>query len=260
LTRELERWRSLAAETAGGVLRGGFGRQHRIEYKGEADLVTEADEQAERKIEKVLRKHFPDYGVLTEESGQTEGQSDARWIVDPLDCTTNYVHGVPFFCTSVALERAGEAVAGVVHGPMANETYTTGRGGGATLNGEPIGASGTDKPARVLLGTSFADRPEEREMGLDVFGRLEGLALRMRRLGSGALDLCYVATGRLDGCYEQGFSVWDVAAGMLIVEEAGGKVTNCRGGKLEPEESEGLVAGNGLLHPDLLRVTGEHLC
>jgi myo-inositol-1(or 4)-monophosphatase len=110
------------AEAAGGVLRGGFGRQHRTEYKGEADLVTEADEQAERKIEEVLREPFPDYGVLTEESGQAEGQSDARWIVDPLDCTTNYVHGVPFFCTSVALERAGEAVAGVVHGPMANET------------------------------------------------------------------------------------------------------------------------------------------
>jgi myo-inositol-1(or 4)-monophosphatase len=255
LTRELE-VAVAAAEAAGGVLRDGFGRQHRIEYKGEADLVTEADEEAERKIEEVLREAFPDHGVLTEESGQTEGQSGARWIVDPLDGTTNYVHGVPFFCTSIALERAGEVVVGVVHDPMANETYSAERGGGATLNGEPIGVSGTDKPARALLGTSFADRPEELEMGLDVFGRFAGLARGMRRLGSGALDLCYVATGRLDGCYEQGFSAWDVAAGMLIVEEAGGKITNCRGGRLDPEESKGLVASNGLLHADLLRVTG----
>ena len=159
LTRELERWRSLAAETAGGVLRGGFGRQHRIEYKGEADLVTEADEQAERKIEKVLRKPFPDYGVLTEESGQTEGQSDARWIVDPLDGTTNYGHGVPFFCTSVALEKAGEVVAGVVHDPMANEPYATEREGGATLNGEPIGARAPTSRHECFWGRALLTVP-----------------------------------------------------------------------------------------------------
>ncbi len=249
-----------AAEAAGEVLRNGFGRQHQIEYKGEADLVTEADEEAERKIKEVLGEAFPDHGVLTEESGQTEGHSDARWIVDPLDGTTNYAHGVPFFSTSIALERAGEVVVGVVHDPIANETYAAERGGGATLNGEPVGVSGTDEPARALLGTSFADRPEELEMGLELFGRLAGLARGMRRLGSGALDLCYVAAGRLDGCYEQGFSVWDVAAGTLIVEEAGGKITDRRGGRLNPEEGRGLVASNGPLHPDLLRVTSEYHC
>ena len=260
MARELE-VAVAAAEAAGEVLRNGFGRQYRIEHKGEADLVTEADEEAERRIAEVLGEAFPDYGVLTEESGQTEGRSDARWIVDPLDGTTNYAHGVPFFSTSVALEKAGEVVAGVVHDPMANETYAAERGGGATLNGEPMGVSGTDEPARALLGTrgtSFADRPEELETGLDLFGRLAGLARGMRRLGSGALDLCYVAAGRLDGCYEQGFSAWDVAAGVLIVEEAGGKVTDRRGGRLDPEESGGLVASNGPLHPALLRVTGEY--
>jgi len=239
LTREL-RVAVAAAEAAGEVLRDGFGRQHRIEYKGEADLVTEADEEAERKIEEVIRETFPDHGMLTEEGGETQGQGDARWIVDPLDGTTNYAHGVPFFCTSLALERAGEVVLGVVHDPMANETYAAERGGDATLNSKVIAVSETDEPARALLGTSFADRPEELEAGLDVFGRLAVLARGVRRLGSGALDLCYVAAGRLDGCYEQGFSAWDVAAGVLIVEEAGGKATDHQGGGLDPEDSEGL--------------------
>lgn len=259
MTKELE-VAVAAAEAAGEVLRDGFGRQHQIEYKGEADLVTEADEGAEQKIAEVLREAFPDHGMLTEEGGETQGQGDARWIVDPLDGTTNYTHGVPFFCTSVALERAGEVVVGVVHDPMANETYAAERGGGATLNSEVIAVSGTDEPARALLGTSFADRPEELEAGLDLLGRFAGLARGVRRLGSGALDLCYVAAGRLDGCYEQGFSAWDVAAGVLIVEEAGGKVTDHRGGGLDPEDSEGLVASNGPLHPDLIRVMGEYRC
>ena len=259
MSRELE-VAVAAAEAAGEVLRYGFGRQHRIEYKGEADLVTEADEKAERKIEEILLSAFPSHGMLTEESEETEGQGDARWIVDPLDGTTNYAHGVPFFCTSIALERVGAVVLGVVHDPMANETYAAERGGGATLNGEPLEVSGTDGPARALLGTSFADRPEELELGLDVFGGLAELARGIRRLGSGALDLCYVAAGRLDGCYERGFSAWDVAAGALIVEEAGGKVTDHWGGALDPERSEGLVASNGPLHPDLIRVMGQYRC
>ena len=198
--------------------------------------------------------------MLTEESGETEGQGDVRWIVDPLDGTTNYAHGVPFFCTSIALEKAGEVVVGVVHDPMAKETFVAERGGGATLNGDPLEVSSTEEPARALLGTSFADRPEELETGLDLLGRFAGLVQGMRRLGSGALDLCYVAAGRLDGCYEQGFSAWDVAAGVLIVEEAGGRTTDHRGSRLDSEESEGLVASNGTLHPDLISVTGEYHC
>ena len=136
MTRELK-VAVAAAQAAGEVLRDGFGRQHQIKYKGEADLVTEADEEAERKIEEVLREAFSDYGMLTEESGELEGEGDARWIVDPLDGTTNYAHGVPFFCTFIALERDGEMVLGVVHDAMVKETYAAERGGGATLNGEP---------------------------------------------------------------------------------------------------------------------------
>jgi myo-inositol-1(or 4)-monophosphatase len=256
LTRELEA-AVAAAEAAGEVIREGFGRSESVEYKEEAELVTETDERAEQKIKDVLRDAFPDHGILTEEGGELEGEGGARWIVDPLDGTTNYVHGVPFFSTSIALEREGEIVLGVVHDPMARETYAAERGGGATLNGEPIGVSDTDDPARGLLGTSYPDDPEEIPLGLELFERFSDLARGMRRLGSGALDLCYVAVGRLDGCYEQGFSAWDVAAGILLVEEAGGEVTNYRGGELDFEDG-GLVASNGPLHQELVSVTDKH--
>jgi myo-inositol-1(or 4)-monophosphatase len=253
LTRELE-VAIAAAEAAGEVLRRGFGQRLDVEYKGEAELVTEADEEAEQKIKEVLRGAFPDHGMLTEESGELEGESGSRWIVDPLDGTTNYVHGLPLFCTSIALEKDGEVVSGVVHDPIAKETYAAERGGGATLNGEPVGVSDTEESARALLGTSYPDDPEEVPKALGLFEGFTNLARGMRRLGSGALDLCYVAAGRLEGCYEQGFSAWDVAAGILMVEEAGGEVTNYRGDKLAFED-EGLVASNGLLHSELVSVT-----
>ncbi len=253
MTRELEAAIE-AAEAAGEVLRDDFGRQLDVEYKGETELVTEADEKAEQKIREVLSKAFPGYGMLTEESGELEGEAKARWVVDPLDGTTNYVHGVPFFSTSIALEREGEVLVGVVHNPMANETYAAERGGGATLNGERIGVSDTDEPARALLGTSYPDDPEEIPMSLDLFERFTNLVRGMRRLGSGALDLCYVAAGRLDGCYEQGFSAWDIAAGVLILEEAGGEATNYQGSELDFED-KGLVASNGVLHRSLVSIT-----
>ena len=243
-----------AAEAAGKVLRGGFGQEQEVEYKGEAELVAEADEKAEQKIKEVLGEAFPDYGMLTEESGKLEGEGAARWIVDPLDGTTNYVHGLPFFSTSIALEREGEIVLGAVHDPMAEQTYAAERGVGATLNGRPLRVSDTDELSRALLGSSFPDDPEEIPTGLDLFERFTNLARGMRRLGSGALDLCYVAAGRLDGCYEQGFSAWDIAAGVLIVEEAGGEVSDHQGGRLDLEESEGLVASNRILHPSVVSV------
>lgn len=255
LARELE-VAIAAAEAAGRLLRSTFGQDQEVEYKGETELVTEADKNAEQKIKAVLEEAFPNYAMLTEESGNLKGEGDACWIVDPLDGTTNFVHSLPFFCTSIALERQGEIVLGVVHDPMATQTYAAERGGGATLNGRPIRVSDTDELSRALLGTSFPDDPGEVPRGLDLFERFANLARGMRRLGSGALDLCYVAAARLDGCYEQGFSAWDIAAGVLIIEEAGGEVSDYQGSRLDLDESQGLVASNKILHPPLVDVTG----
>ena len=211
------------------MLSKGFGWQHSVRYKGEVDLVTEVDEQAEQVIREILLGAFPAYGMLAEEGGEQTGEEDARWIVDPLDGTTNYAHGLPIFCVSVALERAGEVVLGVVHDPMREETYVAERGEGATLNGEPIKVSDTDELIRALIATGFPYDRAEMPEALELFGRFAATTQGMRRLGSAALDLCYVASGRIDGYYERGIWPWDLAAGSVILEEAGGKLTNYRG-------------------------------
>jgi myo-inositol-1(or 4)-monophosphatase len=256
LTKEFE-IAVAAAEAAGEVLWSGFGQRLDVRYKGEVDLVTEADEKAEQKIMEVLREAFPDYGMLTEESGESEGEGGSRWIVDPLDGTTNYAHGVPIFATSIALEREGEVVLGVVHDPMSEETYAAERGGGATLNGQTIQVSDADELIRALLATGFPYDRDEVSAALDLFGRFAVLTQSIRRLGSAALDLCYVAAGRFDGYYERGINAWDIAAGVLILEEAGGKATNYSGRELGLAGRE-VVASNGLLHSELVGVTGEH--
>ena len=256
LTRELEAAIE-AAKVAGQVLRDRFGQRLDVQYKGEVDLVTEVDEKAEQTIKKALREAFPAYGILAEEGGSLPGEGDTRWVVDPLDGTTNYAHGLPFFCVSIALERAGEVILGVVHDPMVQETYVAERGGGATLNGQPIGVSNTDEPIRALLATGFPYDRDEMSAVLDLFGRFAMRTQGMRRLGSAALDLCYVAAGRLDGYYERGVKAWDIAAGVVILEEAGGKITDYRGHELDLEGEE-VVASNGLLHPALVGVTSEY--
>jgi myo-inositol-1(or 4)-monophosphatase len=255
LTRELEAALS-AAKEAGKVLRGSFGWQHSVRYKGEVDLVTEVDEQAERVIKEILLDAYPAYGMLAEEGGALVGEEDARWIVDPLDGTTNYAHGLPIFAASIALERAGEVVLGVVHDPMGEETYLAERGEGASLNGEPIRVSDTDELIQALIATGFPYDRAEMPEALELFGRFAAITRGMRRLGSTALDLCYVAAGRLDGYYERGIWPWDIAAGGLILEEAGGKVTNYRGGELDLEGRE-IVVSNGALHPAMTELTGE---
>ena len=255
MTKELEEAIS-AAKEAGEVLREGFGWQHSVSYKGEVDLVTEVDEQAERVIKEILLGAFPSYEMLAEESGRSSGQEDARWIVDPLDGTTNYAHGLPIFCVSIALERAGEVIVGVVHDPMREETYLAQRGGGATLNGEPIRVSDTDEPIQALIATGFPYDRAEMPEALELFGRFAAITRGMRRLGSTALDLCYVAAGRLDGYYERGIWAWDIAAGGLILEEAGGKVTDYRGAGLNLEGRQ-IVASNGYLHSAMMELTAE---
>ena len=254
MTRELEAATSAAREAAE-VLRSGFGVEQAIRYKGEVDLVTEVDEKAERVIKEILVGAFPSYGMLAEEGGRVSGGGDARWIVDPLDGTTNFAHGLPIFAVSIALERAGEVVLGVVHDPIREETYVAERGRGATLNGEPIRVSDTDGLIRALIATGFPYDRAEMPEALELFGRFAALTRGMRRLGATALDLCYVAAGRLDGYYERGIWPWDIAAGSLILEEASGKVTDYRGSELDLEGRE-IVASNGALHPALLSITG----
>ncbi len=248
-----------AAEVAGEVLRDGFGQRHEVKYKGEVDLVTEADEKAEQTIKEILGEAFPNYGVLAEESGELEGHGDTRWIVDPLDGTTNYAHNLPIFAVSIALEKAGQVVLGVVHSPMSEETYAAERGGGATLNSQPIRVSDTDELIQALLATGLPYDRDEMPAVLDLFGRFAMLTQDIRRLGSAALDMCYVAAGRLDGLYARGIKAWDIAAGNVILEEAGGKVTDYQGGELQLG-SEEVVASNGLLHPAFVRVTSEYRC
>jgi len=256
LTSELEVALS-AARRAGEVLREGFGAEHDITYKGEVDLVTEIDEEAERVIRKELLGTFPTYGMLAEEGGGRSGEEDARWIVDPLDGTTNYAHGLSIFCVSIALERGGQVVLGVVHDPMGEETFVGERGRGATLNGQPIKVSDTDELIRALIATGFPYDRAEMPEALELFGRLAATTRGMRRLGSAALDLCYVASGRLDGYYERGIWPWDLAAGSVIVEEAGGELTNYRGDVLDLARRE-IVASNGRLHPAMTRLIGEY--
>ena len=257
MTRELQTALS-AVKEAGEVLHKGFGWQHSVRYKGEVDLVTEVDERAEQVIREILLGAFPAYGMLAEEGGTLEGEENARWIVDPLDGTTNYAHGLPLFCVSLALERAGKVVLGVVHDPIREETYVAERGGGSTLNSEPIRVSDTEELIQALIATGFPyDRPKIPE-ALDLFGRFATITRGMRRLGSTALDLCYVAAGRLDGYYERGIWAWDIAAGGLILEEAGGNVTNYRGGILDLEGRE-IVASNGTLHAAMTKLTGEDM-
>jgi myo-inositol-1(or 4)-monophosphatase len=255
LTSELEAALS-AARRAGEVLGASFGTEHTITYKGEVDLLTEVDEEAERVIREELFGTFPTYGMLAEEGGEQTGEEGTRWIVDPLDGTTNYAHGLPIFCVSIALERAGEVVLGVVHDPRAEETFVAERGRGATLNGQPIEVSETEELIRALIATGFPYDRAKMPEALELFGRLAATTQGMRRLGSAALDLCYVASGRIDGYYERGIWQWDLAAGSVIVEEAGGRLTNYRGDKLDLTGRE-IVASNGRLHSAMIKLTGE---
>ena len=256
VTSELETALS-AARKAGEVLRTGFGAEHAITYKGEVDIVTEVDAEAERVIREELLGAFPTYGMLAEEGGELAGEEDARWIVDPLDGTTNYAHGLPIFCVSIALERSGEVVLGVIHDPMGEETFVGERGQGATLNDQPIEVSDTEELIRALIATGFPYDRTEMPEALELFGRLAESTRGMRRLGSTALDLCYVASGRLDAYYERGIWPWDLAAGSVILEEAGGKLTNYRGDLLDLDGRE-IVASNGHLHPAMTRLMGEN--
>lgn len=242
-----------AARIAGGILRERFGQVQRIRYTGEIDLVTEADDIAERSIVDEIRRHFPDDSILAEEGSTGGANPDRRWIVDPMDGTTNFAHGYPFFAVSIGLEVRGNLELAVVYDPVQDELFVARAGGGAFLNGERIRVSTTDQLRAGFLCTGFPYDRAQMEPALELWRRFVLRAQAVRRDGAAALDLCYVAMGRFDGFWEQSLQPWDVAAGALMVVEAGGQVTGYEGGAFALE-LPAVLASNGLLHPDLLRV------
>ncbi len=243
-----------AAREAGRLLRENLGRANAVEFKGEIDLVTEMDRKAEELIVWRLASAFPDHSIIAEEREGIERASPYRWIVDPLDGTTNYAHGYPVFCVSIAFEAEGQVILGVVYNPVLEETFLAEKGRGATLNGRPIHVSGTERLERSLLATGFPyDIRRTRDNNLNHFCNFALKAQAIRRAGSAALDLCYVGCGRFDGYWELRLKPWDVAAGSLIVEEAGGMVTAFDGGPFTIY-SDNIVASNGRIHREMIQV------
>ena len=249
-----------AARQAGSVLvectRTGF----RIEHKQIINLVTDADHQAEQRIIDVIHNAFPTHRVLAEERGLTE-QSPSRynWVIDPLDGTTNFAHGFPSYCVSIGVECDGHGIIGVVYDPTRNELFTAQIGLGACLNGLPISVSTTDHLDHALLVTGFAyDIRETHNNNLNHFVRFALKAQGIRRTGTAALDLCYVAAGRFDGFWEVALNPWDMAGGVVILREAGGEVTDFRGATHSIYGRE-LVASNGHVHQAILDLLQEDL-
>ena len=246
-----------AAKEAGTLLNKKFGHVQQIMKKGEIDLVTEADLKSESVILEIISKHFPDDNILSEEKGSKKQASTRTWLVDPLDGTTNFAHGFPFFCVSIALQVDHQFVLGVVYNPYVNELFQAAKGLGARLNGHPIRVSQTDKIADALLGTGFPydihQRPGE---VLDLFRKMVLAAQGVRRAGSAALDLCYVAAGRLDGFWEQSLKPWDTAAGCVILEDAGGVLSTYEGKKYTPYEKT-IIGSNPLIFEELLSIIKE---
>lgn len=242
---------------AGTLQRAKFGTSFRVDKKGDIDLVTEVDLEIERGFRQLISQRFPDHVVLGEEMGQTGAPSPLRWVFDPLDGTTNFAHGIPIFCATVALEVAGIPTVGAVFDPNRNELFTAERGVGAWLNGDRLHVSRTETLADAILVTGFPyDLRERLPDVLGVFGAFLARARAVRRLGSAAIDLCWTAAGRMDGFWEQGLQPWDTMAGALIVQEAGGRVSGLDGGAWEPY-AHNVLASNGLVHDEMLDVVRE---
>jgi myo-inositol-1(or 4)-monophosphatase len=244
-----------AALAAGAVLRLNYLKPHDVHLKGAIDPVTESDLQAQELIINLIRQYFPDHGFLAEESageGTEEilspGRKPNRWIIDPLDGTVNYAHGFPMFCVSIACEIVGVLAYGVIYDPLRDELFEALRGGGATLNGQLIRVSRTERMDAALLATGFPY--DIRERLPETMARLEnmlGISQGVRRAGSAALDMAYVACGRFDGFYEENLNPWDTAAGVLLIAEAGGMITTYEGGEYTIF-SPTIAASNGRLH------------
>jgi myo-inositol-1(or 4)-monophosphatase len=243
---------SAIAREAGALLMDYFHQHLKIEYKGEADLVTVADRASEVLIRDRIRKQWPAHDVLGEEQGLSDQGSEYRWYVDPLDGTTNFAHGFPVFCVSMGLEHKGRRIAAVVYDPTRDELFSAELGKGARLNGEPIHVSKAATLKESLLATGFPSQKRHKNPNIYFYHQITLHTHGVRRAGSAALDLCNVASGRFDGFWEFNLNPWDTAAGVLIVEEAGGKVTRFDGSPFAIDSRE-TVASNGLIHAALVK-------
>lgn len=220
--------------------------------EGINDLVTEVDHASEKAIIDVIKKQYPDHNILTEESGEIFQESEYKWIIDPIDGTVNFAHHIPICCISIGIEQKGKMILGAVYNPYMNEFFFAEAGLGATLNDRPIYVSKKQKVANACLVTGFPYTYLDMVNGpLEVFERFIRRGVPVRRLGSAAIDLCWVAAGRFDGFYEHKLQAWDSAAGFLMVQEAGGKVTDLKGGTYSPYQ-HGCVATNTIIHEELI--------
>lgn len=247
--KELESW----ARTAGEILLSGVGKDIQIDHKSEIDLVTEIDRRSEAFLLQAIRERYPNDRIVAEESGILQGSNERVWHIDPLDGTVNYAHGIPFFSVSIGYVEDDQIILGVVYDPLRDELYTAQKGQGAFMNDKPLEVSSADQLIQSLLVTGFPyDIRERQENNLDHYANFSLCSQGVRRLGSAALDLCYVACGRLEGFWEIEINSYDIAAGALIVEEAGGLVTNVRGGPNYLSPPCSVLATNGKIHQAML--------
>lgn len=244
----------LIAKTAGSVIRKGFNQNFEIELKtNESNLVTEIDKKAERTIIDFIKKEYPTHAILAEESGSQKNFSEYTWVIDPLDGTTNFAHGLPIFSVSIGITKYNQTILGVVYDVMQDKLYTAEKGKGAFCNGRELKVSENSNLRRSLLVTGFPyDINENPNHAIQRFNRMLVVSRGIRRLGSAAIDFCYVADGIFDGFWEVHLNPWDLCAGKLILEESGGKVTNLRGEKIDIFSKE-ILATNSKIHDQMVK-------
>ncbi len=244
-----------AAYKGGEVLKANFGKKCKVQKKGAKDLVTESDTESERLIIETIRKVFPSHGILAEESGSSNNGAECIWIIDPLDGTTNFAHNLGLFAVSIAFSINGDIAAGIVLNPVTGELFTAVKGEGAELNGIPIHVSETTSLSDSLLVTGFPYNIKDIKSLQDRFFNCLKASQGIRRLGSAALDLCYVASGRFEGFWEENLKPWDTAAGFIIASEAGGKISDFSGNQYNIYKNE-ILATNGNIHKEMIGLLG----
>jgi len=248
------------AKEAGQIIKKGFGENIAIEFKtDEANLVTNIDKAAERIIIDFIRKEYPDHSIIAEESGENKTNSEYTWIIDPLDGTTNFAHKLPIFAVSIGIQKGNETVIGVIYDVMRDVVYFAEKGSGSFENGKKLSVSNNSILSHSVLVTGFAyDRSDEYNEAIKLFGSFLQKTRAVRRLGSAALDLCYVASGVFDGFWEANLSPWDVCAGMLLVEEADGKVTDFSNNSINVYSKQ-YLATNGKVHDSMIKIMNESM-